>query len=184
MAGLETLVQENPDRFGTPTCTFLRNYWEQKRGTRAMPSRADISPAQLKDHLGWVMILDVLPGARDFRYRLIGTLVTQYFSADGTGRTVMEAFEPNGEAVAKSVNAIFRKVARDKVVMRTAGDAGWLSENMEEFEAIYLPLSDDGETVTHILHAFVCDRDRMLLARQIAKLNGGKLPMQPPPRVA
>ena len=78
------------------------------------------------------MILDVLPGGRDFRYRLIGTLVTQYFSADGTGRTVMEAFEPNGEAVAKSVNAVFRKVARDKVVMRTAGapagsPKGWKS---------------------------------------------------------
>jgi len=140
-ATIEPIVQENPERFAHPTCVFLRAYWEQKRGDRAMPARADISPAQLKDHLGWVMILEVLPGARDFRYRLIGTLVTQYFSSDSTGRTVMEAFEPSGEAVAKSVNAVFRKVARDKCVMRTTGDANWLSEGMEEFEAIYLPLS-------------------------------------------
>jgi hypothetical protein len=179
--GITTVAQINPAQFEHPTCVFLRAYWERKRGDRAMPSRADISPAQLKEHLGWVMILEVLPGARDFRYRLIGTLVTQYFSADGTGRTVMEAFEPNGEAVAKSVNSVFRKVARDKVVMRTAGDANWLAEGMEEFEAIYLPLSDDGQSVTHILHAFVCDRDRMLLARQIARLNGGKLQAPPPP---
>ena len=55
---------------------------------------------------------------------------------------------------------------------------------MEEFEAIYLPLSDDGQTVTHILHAFVCDRDRMLMARQIARLNGGECIAQPPPKVA
>ncbi len=170
MPALETIAQENPAQFVHPTCVFLRAWWEQKRGSRAMPSRADISPSQLKDHLGWVMILDVLPGARDFRYRLIGTLVTQYFSSDSTGRTVMEAFETSGEAVAKSVNGVFRKVARDKCVMRTAGDAGWLAEGMEEFEAIYLPLSDDGDTVTHILHAFVCDRDRMLLARQIARV--------------
>jgi hypothetical protein len=180
----DTVTQENPARFTHPTCVFLRDYWETKRGDRSMPSRADISPAQFKDHLGWVMIVEVLPGARDFRYRLIGTLVTQYFSSDGTGRTVMEAFAPNGEAVAKSVNSVFRKVARDKVVLRTAGEANWLSEGLEEFEAIYLPLSDDGETVTHILHAFVCDRDRMLLARQIARLNGGKLVAQPPPKVA
>ena len=183
-ATIEPIVQENPERFAHPTCVFLRAYWEQKRGDRAMPARADISPAQLKDHLGWVMILEVLPGARDFRYRLIGTLVTQYFSSDSTGRTVMEAFEPSGEAVAKSVNAVFRKVARDKCVMRTTGDANWLSEGMEEFEAIYLPLSDDGGTVTHILHAFVCDRDRMLMARQIARLNGGKIIAPPPPKVA
>ena len=183
-AALETVAQENPAHFVHPTCVFLRAYWESKRGGRTLPSRADISPSQLKEHLGWVMILEVLPGARDFRYRLIGTLVTQYFSADATGRTVMEAFVESGEPVAKSVNSVFRKVARDKVVMRTSGDAGWLAEGMEEFEAIYLPLSDDGETVTHILHAFVCDRDRMLLSRQIARLNGGKLIAQPPPKVA
>lgn len=170
---LETVAQENPSHFDHPACVFLRAYWEQKRGDRAMPRRSDISPAQLKEHLGWVMMLDVLPGARDFRYRLIGTLVTQYFSQDCTGKTVAEAFAPNGEAVIKAVSSVFRKCARDRVVMRTTGDANWLSDGMEEFEAIYLPLSDDGETVTHILHAFVCDREKMLLARQIARANGG-----------
>jgi hypothetical protein len=178
---LDTIAEENPAHFAHPSCTFLRSYWERKRGARAMPARSDVSPADLKEHLGWVMILDVLPGARDFRYRLIGTLVTQYFSADATGRTVLEAFAPNGEAVAKAVNSVFRKCARDKVIMRTAGNANWLSAGMEEFEAIYLPLSDDGEAVTHILHAFVCDREKMLLARQIAKVHGGRTAPPPPP---
>lgn len=181
---LSAITEIDPQTFTHPTCAFLRAYWESKRRDRAMPSRADISPAGLKEHLGWVMILDVMPGARDFRYKLIGTLVTQYFSGDSTGKTVMEAFAPNGESVAKSVNAVFRKVARDRCVVRSAGDANWLSEGMEEFEAIYLPLSDDGENVSHILHAFVCDRDRMLMARQIARLNGGKLMAPPPPKVA
>jgi hypothetical protein len=134
----------------------------------------------MKEHLGWVMMLEVLPGGDDFRYRLIGTLVTQYFSDDATGQTVKQAFASDGETVANTVNDIFRLVAHDKVVVRTSGDANWLEEGMEEFEAIFLPLSDDGETVTHILHAFVCDRDRMLLARQIARLNGGKLIPRPP----
>jgi len=180
-SALDTVAQENPTSFDSAACTFLKNYWDAKRGARAMPRRADISPAQLKEHLGWVMILEVLPGGRDFRYRLIGTLVTQYFLQDSTGKTVAEAFAPNGEAVIKAVNSVFRKCARDKAVMRTAGGAGWLAEGMEKFEAIYLPLSDDGETVTHILHAFVCDREQMLLARQIAKNHGGKLMAPPPP---
>ncbi len=181
---LETIVQENPPHFVQPACVFLRGYWEQKRAGRAMPTRADVSPAQLKEHLGWVMLLDVLPEARDFRYRLIGTLVTQYFSSDATGMTVMQAFAPSGDDVANAVNGVFRTCARNKVVMRTAGDANWLAKGMEEFEAIYLPLSDDGETVTHILHAFVCDREKMLLARQIARANGGRLLPNPKPRVA
>jgi len=67
--------------------------------------------------------------------------------------------------------------------MRTAGGANWLEDGMEAFEAIYLPLSEDGVNVSHILHAFVCDREKMLLARQIAKMNGGRL-MVPPKQKA
>jgi len=113
---------------------------------------------------------------------VIGTLVTEYFGADNTGSTATEAFAPSGKDVARAVNSIFCKCARDKVVMRTSGNANWLQEGMEEFEAIYLPLSDDGENVTHILHAFVCDREKMLLARQIAKANGGTLRANPTPK--
>jgi hypothetical protein len=75
-------------------------------------------------------------------------------------------------------------VARDKVVMRSTGDANWLVEGMKEFEAICLPLSGDGVNVSHILHAFVCDRQKMLLGRQIAKSNSGKLVSPPNPRIA
>lgn len=68
--------------------------------------------------------------------------------------------------------------------MRTTGDANWLVEGMEEFEPVYPPLSGDGVNVSHILHAFVCDREKMLLGRQIAKSNGGKLVSPPKPRIA
>jgi hypothetical protein len=179
---LDTVAEVNPTRFSHRTCVFLRDYWESKRASRAMPSRGDIAPAQLKEHLGWVMILEVLPGERDFRYRLIGTLV-QYFSNDATGKTVMEAFADSGEPTAKLINSVFRKVTRDKIVMRTAGGANWLEDGMEAFEAIYLPLSEDGANVSHILHAFVCDREKMLLARQIAKMNGGRLIVPPERKV-
>ena len=178
---VDTVQQVNPAHFDHPTCVFLRAYWEQKRGNRAMPSRADISPAHLKEHLGWIMILDVLP-EWEFRYRVIGTLVTEYFGSENTGKTASEAFASHGKEVAGAVNYVFYKCARNKVVMRTAGSANWLLEGMEEFEAIYLPLSDDGETVTHILHAFVCDREKMLLSRQIAKANGGTRVPNPAPK--
>jgi hypothetical protein len=58
----------------------------------------------LREHLGWVIMVEVLPGEADFRYRLIGTLVTQYFLADSTGKTVSEAFAKNGEGVIKGLH--------------------------------------------------------------------------------
>jgi hypothetical protein len=169
----------DPATLDHPTLAFLRDYWQAKRGTRLMPSRADISPAELREHLGWVILVEVLPGLSDFRYKLIGTLVAQYWLQDSTGQTVTEAFKDSSPGAVKSVQAMFRKCARDRVIVRSFGGAGWVGRGFEEFDCICLPLSDDGEHVNMILHAFVFDRPDVLTARAIAKANGGRLPDRP-----
>ena len=166
----------NPASFENETLAFLHAYWNARRGTRAMPSRGDIKASDLKEHLGWVMLVEVLPGISDFRYRLIGTLVTQYFLSDGTGRTVSEIYARTNPAAGKGVAAIFRKCARDKVVVRAFGGAGWIGDGFEKFDCICLPLSEDGDTVNMILHAFTFDRSNVLMAREVARANGGELP--------
>jgi hypothetical protein len=166
----------NPVGLEHETLAFLLRYWNEKRGTRAMPTRGDLEVSEMKQHLGWVMIVEVLPGFADFRYRLIGTLVTQYFLADGTGKTVKQMYAKENPAAGNGITAIFRKCARDKVVVRAYGDAGWIGDGFEGFDCICLPLSDDGENVNMLLHAFVFDRSSVLLAREVAKANGGELP--------
>ena len=99
----------------------MRDYWKSKRGSRTLPSRADIRASDLKDHLGWVLLLDVLPDAADFRYRLIGTLVTQYWLKDSTGKTVSQAFEESGPVVQKSILSVFRKCVRDRIHCSAGG---------------------------------------------------------------
>jgi hypothetical protein len=171
----------NPAVLEHPTLAFLRDYWEKKRGDRAMPSRADINPTELREHLCWVIIMEVLPGIADFRYKLIGTLVSQYWLRDSTGKTVVEAFSAESPGAAKGVLAMFRKCARDKVIVRSWGSAGWLEGGFEDFDCIVLPLSDDGENVNMILHAFVFDRPDVMMAREIARANGGRLLERPKP---
>jgi len=170
----------DPQQFAHPTLAFLKQYWDAKRGDRRMPSRADIKPSEIKDHLGWVMMVEVLPDLVDFRYRLIGTLVTQYFLEDSTGKTVSEAFGGRADVAVKAVIAMFRKTARDCLPLRAFGDAGWIAPGFEEFETVCLPLSDDGQTCNMILHAFVFNRERVMLAREIARANGGTLLVPPP----
>jgi hypothetical protein len=167
--------QIDPAVLEHPVLACLHAYWKSKCSARAMPSRADIRASDIKEHLGWVILLDVLPEAKDFRYRLIGTLVTQYWLKDSTGKTVNEAFEEGGPVVQKAVLSVFRKCARDKCIVRSHGSAGWLPGGFERFDSIYMPLSDDGERVSHILHAFVFDKPEVMLARQIARMNGGKI---------
>lgn len=171
----------DPRELTHPTLAFLRRYWDAKRGSRPMPSRADIHPSEMKEHLGWVLMIEVFPDLSEFRYKLIGTLVTQYFLSDATGKTVSEAFARHGPAAIKAVKAVLRKTARDKVPMRAFGEAGWVAPGYEQFDALYLPLSDNGETVNMILHGFVFDRQAVMIAREIARSNGGELLVPPAP---
>jgi hypothetical protein len=160
-----------------PTVAFFRDYWERKRGPRRMPARSDIVASELREHLSWVILLDVLNGGEDFRYRLVGTLVAQYFMVEGTGRTVKECFRPDTpEAMRNAVLELYRCVARERKVFSCALPAGFVGPRTEACDLILLPLSDDGETVNVILEAFVFNRDEVLMSREIAKVNGGILP--------
>lgn len=170
----------NPARVTQPVLAAVYAYWKQKRGQRPMPTRADILPSELREHLGWIVMVDVTPGFEEFRYRLVGTLVNQYFLADATGKTIREAFSAYAPNVASAVTAVHRKAARDKVVVRSHGASDWMGGGFEEFDALYLPLSDDGDTCNMLLTAFTFDREQVLLARQIARANGGRLPARPP----
>jgi hypothetical protein len=167
--------EDNPTVLINPILAFLLGYWQRKRGSRAMPSRANIRPSELREHLPWIVMVDVLPDRDEFRYRLIGTLVTQYFNTDATGRTIAEAWASQGEEGVQGVLSIMRYVVQHKFPTRVYGEADWNTIGLEKFDGIYLPLSDDGENVNLILHAFVFDRPEVLLARQIARNNGGDL---------
>jgi hypothetical protein len=137
-----------------------------------MPSRKDIVPSEIREHLGWMIMIDVLPGMEDFRYRLIGTLVTQYFNADTTGKLVSEAWSIAGEERTRTVLSLLRHIAQTRAIVHIQGAKGWATGGMEEFESLYLPLSDGGNDVNHILHVFVFDKQAVLMAREIARANG------------
>lgn len=163
LTGIQTEI--DPQSLENPILAFLKSYWESRRGGRIMPARADIRPSDMKEHLGWIILLDALPDFADFRYRTIGTRVTQYFLADSTGKTLQEAFGGYGDATVGGVLAVHRKAARDRVVVRAFGGAGWLGRSFLDFDAIFLPLSDDGETANMVLSAFTFDVSRWLQSR-------------------
>jgi hypothetical protein len=143
----------NPTKLVNPPLLFLKDYWDRKRGSRAMPARADINPSEMKQHLGWVVLVDVLPGFADFRYRTIGTRVSGYIAPGSTGKNITEVYQPFGETVVNAMLAPYRKTARDKVVVHAWGAADWVGKAFLDFESLYLPLSDDGVTANKVLSA-------------------------------
>ena len=169
LSGIQNEI--DPQSLENPVLAFLKAYWDEKRGLRAMPARADINPADMKEHLGWVMLLDALPDFLDFRYRVIGTRVTRYFVSESTGKTVTEVFAPYGEAAVSGVQAVYRKAARDKIVVRSYGGAGWLGQSFLDFDALAMPLSDDGETANMVMSIFTFDSAHLAETRAASSLS-------------
>jgi hypothetical protein len=65
-------------------------YWDEARGDRPMPTRADIQPERIVQLLPNIMLIDVLRDPADFRYRLVGTQIDFYAAARYTGKRMSE----------------------------------------------------------------------------------------------
>jgi hypothetical protein len=69
-----------------PLLRRLLDLWNAKRGDRLLPVRADFDVFELKDWLGNLMLIEVLSGATEFRYRLYGSVLASYYDRDLTGK--------------------------------------------------------------------------------------------------
>ncbi len=124
----------------------LLKYWRGKRAGRAMPSRADIDPLELREHMGRMHLLDVI-GPSLFRFRLYGSGVTNPNVRDMTGQTTQDYEDPAfGAVVTRHYQACVE--ARSPVyheVFGTLGDVPY------EYVRLTLPLSSNGVDVDKIL---------------------------------
>lgn len=125
----------------------LEALWQSKRGTRTLPSRDDFDPLALKEHLSSLYITERLDDG-DFRYRLIGTGVTTAMGRDVTGMRLSEVYEPHDR---DTIVGLFRKICQRRVPYWRAGRTRFTEEDYRLFEAVFLPLGSDGETVDQVL---------------------------------
>lgn len=64
----------------------LRDYWQGLRGARSMPTRGEVDPLDIPKLLPNIVLIDVVGDPPQFRYRLIGTRITEMAERDATGR--------------------------------------------------------------------------------------------------
>ena len=132
----------------------LGDYWLARRGRRRMPSRADIDPVDIKRILPNLFLIDVLPGSpRDFRYRLVGTLVTEAIGVNATGRTPEEVFGDEGVGVRE----VYDSVVRTGLAYVNRRRLDWYHRDYAVYELVVLPLGLPGGSVTMLLGAMDFD---------------------------
>jgi hypothetical protein len=134
----------------------VRGYWNENRGARAMPSRDDISPADfIRSHLPHILLADVVDGGADFRYRLVGTQLREFFYDEPSGKLMSEAIAPFGEETVRLTLEIYRRVIERRGPVRLTGSGAFYGQDPKHFDAFLAPLSDDGTTVNMIIGTFV-----------------------------
>ena len=75
-----------------PTLRRLYYYWLDARGDQPWPDRRAIDPADLKEILPNLAIIEILgaPANRRFRYRLVGTAIVSVYGTNPTGKFIDE----------------------------------------------------------------------------------------------
>jgi hypothetical protein len=124
------------------------SYWRGKAGTRRMPQRHDIDPSELKAFLSRITLVDVVPDARQFVYRLVGTEEVASRGSDPTGRSVAEAFFASS---AEESLKYYKYVVHYREPYCYRGKYEAPDGAVEDQDVIFLPLSEDGERVNMIL---------------------------------
>lgn len=134
--------------FARPELKGLLDIWNEKRGGRQMPARADLDPLDFPAHLGHLFIVDVESAPRRFRYRLIGTEITKIVHRDVTGRYLEEVYE--GQHLV-ALTEFFSRVLIERMPLRIYCLTGHPRNPVYAYDCVLLPLSADGDTVNKIL---------------------------------
>jgi hypothetical protein len=137
-----------------PDIRLMLDYWRDKCAGRLMPSRSDIDPAEISRYLPYITLVDVVDDDRRFVYRLVGTMEVALRGGDPTGRSIPDAFF--GRSVA-SVTRKYETVCKTRAPFYEIDDFQVTDRYVNE-ENLFVPLSDNGETVNKIL-VFSINRD-------------------------
>jgi hypothetical protein len=123
------------------------DFWQSRKRGRALPSRADFVPEEIKPLLGRVIMADVRHDPFDLRYVVFGTELTQNYGRDMTGKSVRD-LSPPGFA------ALMLRLSQEMVAAREPRAHRITHETPNKFntfERLMLPLSSDGETVDKVV---------------------------------
>lgn len=153
------VLQDDPDTLDDPTLSFFLDYWRSKITNRTLPSWRDFSPSEVRSHLRWLIVVDALPEYVDFRYRVVGTSVCDYFLSNGTGKTVAQAFEGMHDTVHAIVGLYKRACLKEKPVRFTSPASIVAGIFFPSYDSLYVPyLSEaDGGCADRVVGAFVFD---------------------------
>jgi hypothetical protein len=125
---------------------MLEQLWHSKRGIRWAPRKRDMDPLDMVVWLGNLMVVAALDDGNDFLCRLYGTNLVQLFGRELTGRRVSSLSGAERNRFQGRLRSVLseRRPRHFRFEFRRGRHAFSVAE-------LILPLTDDGETVSHLL---------------------------------
>jgi hypothetical protein len=146
-------------RFATAAVSKAYEYWRGKCTLGRLPCREDLIPEEMRVFLPHVFLVDVTHTPLTFRFRLVGTEITQLARKEYTGLAVDEQdYGPDWRRVFDR----YAEVVIGRCPQLDIWNAPWVSREFLRYERLIAPLSSDGRTINMLfggLCALPCDRD-------------------------
>ena len=129
----------------------LHAYWRGKCVDGRLPGRPMIDPSEIRRHLPWIFMADVVDGGAEYRYRLLGTNIVSVNYRDVTGKLFSALYGGDAAKLAGARLGFDTARATGKPAF-TRGRAFWRPDwAFDHFESAFLPLATDGRTIDIIL---------------------------------
>lgn len=131
--------------------------WLDCRAGAALPPAASIDPFVLRKALGYLLILEPIAAFADFRYRLYGSQIAEWYKRDMTGRCVSEFPSRAASVYGQEYRAL--RVLRRPIYAEH--DASPDVSAMVRWSRLVLPYAGEDGSITRILVGNVpCARNR------------------------
>ena len=132
----------------------LARHCDALAGTRPMPHRQDLHPAEVTWLLGRLYLIDVLDGGADYSFPLFGVFWEKMYGTDLTGQRLSE-LEAAGRLTA--LRGDYDTVVSAREPFFHPGRLVWPNKKSIHYERLFVPFSGDDGQVSLILAAAGCD---------------------------
>ena len=130
---------------GAPAIAQFTELWRSRCQGNTLPGRGDFDWSDLRPWFGSILMMDVIDGGADFRYRLIGVKLIEAVHRDLTGKMVSEcSYGDNRDNVVDT----FRRPVIERAPVFRKGPVVWRPDfDWRHYASVHCPLASDGKTV-------------------------------------
>ena len=153
-----------------PVTQYMLQYWMDKKGARPMPLPIEMNFAGFARHAAKITLIGVEHDPLRFPVRLAGEEVIANLGFNPKGRDVL-SFNKELPGLGTLLQGFYTWLLLERRPAAVRGTQDMLGKSYRSYEAIYLPLSSDGENIDRFMDVTVTYLESMNLRRQTAALR-------------